>query len=189
MKGVRNLPDEDQNNETQNYKAVLEAERMKLQNEQLQKDLDKQKEEHTAYVAKQDALAKVALVKQVMEAEIELKKLKTEDQAKRIPDLEKESTDYLNARLVALKEHIDLLPDKPQPLGRGLKSKVFGAPGETPQMTEQLSGRQVREMQLEWLGKQMFGENYQPSNKAVGTLDDWDMPKGEWKFPLKELIA
>lgn len=185
--GVMNMSNNEGNNK-EAYETALKAEKLKLQNEQLENKLKEANEKHEKFVSETKATELKNLIEQVLESEMKLNKLEAENVNTRRSVLEKMSKELLQARFDIFAEEIKNRQDIEDSKPKSPKSKIFSQNENLPTQRQEYSGRQVRELQLEWLGSKLFRENYKPTVSAVSTLDDWDHVKQEWKRPLKEFI-
>lgn len=186
MNGVSFMPEDKQKNQ---YEAALEAEKLKLRNEQLEERLKEAKKTHEDFVSETEASELQSTIDKVIDAEIALKKLKVDGVEERKKTLSSFAKEVLDARLEVFTDEIRTRSANDKKAPKNPKSRVFDSEGLPPDTQTELSGRQVRELQLEWVGRQMFQERYKPSMTAVQTLDDWDMEKGIWRRQLKEYIV
>jgi hypothetical protein len=188
-------------NNDEHWKEKLEQERLALDQkekaqelEQKENDLKEREEALKNQLAQQASEEKESLVDELVQAEISLKKIKENESKVRKAELMTESQiDYLKGKLEVYKEY--LVRQGPKPPNKP-KSKLFevgddesgtSEEGLTSE-TKKLTGRQLREAQIEFYGRQMFGEEWNQSWSAVKKLDDWDHQLSDWNRPLRDTI-
>ncbi|MHA2055068.1 MAG: hypothetical protein ACW99F_15910 [Candidatus Hodarchaeales archaeon] len=188
-------------NNDEHWKEKLEQERIVLENknkaqelEQKENELKEREEALKTELANKVSAEKEALVDELVQAEISLKKIKENESKVRKAELMAESQiDYLKGMKEVYKEYLvrqgPASPNKP-------KSKLFDVGDDESGTSEEslspdkrkLTGRKLREAQIEFYGRQMFGEEWNQSWSAVKTLDDWDHQRSDWDRPLRDTI-
>lgn len=187
IRGLNNMDEAEQNRlqkDVAKKDALLEeykAEMVVLQNSN---------EELGAFVAEQKKKERKAMIEEVVNLEVQLKRIKEDNKQVRTLELTELEDDKLEARHEMIK---DIVKDFPVKEEKKAKSRSYGKIQEDDveqDLTEgsPLEGRELAEAVVEYVGNAFYGSAFKPTFKTVRILDEWDFKLGKWKNPLMELV-
>lgn len=154
--------------------------------EQLQKQLDAQDAEHKKFVEGLQKQKHSELVEKVTELELNTNRLKKENVSSRRDELSKMNQIQLETRYETLKEfEAENASNTKKVTPRSVSFNEMQSPdGRSPphQMEAgEMSERAKYEYDIGMLGSVMFPSTWNPTNKALQTLERWDFNRNDWK--------
>ncbi len=118
---------------------------------------------------------------------------KEDEKQARMLELTELDDTKLEARHEAIKYIADQFPVKKDKKEIKAKSRSYSEvkdenlDEELAERTE-LTGRELIEAQVEYIGNAFYGPSFKPTFKTIRILDEWNFKYGKWKNPLKELV-
>lgn len=170
---------------------LKEIEREKFKSAQLAQE----KEELEAKLSETDTLKKELellqereqkrLVSEIIDLQVQLKKLDPKKAEERRAELANESTAVLEAKVSVLKE-FEVPVSAAEPALAGSKSVMFASNSRFKELDAEKQEHYINEAKLHRMSEQMFG--HPPSVSAVKTLEEWDYNMDRWKTDFSDLI-
>lgn len=158
-------------------------------------DLAKEKAELETRLAETDSLKeeleelqereRKRLISEIIDLQVQLKRLDPKKAEERRADLGRESTLVLEAKISVLKE-FDLPAPVAESVAAGSKSKIFSTNSKFQELDPARQEHYIQEAKLQSMSRQMFG--HPPSVKAVKVLGEWDYGMDRWKTEFSDLI-
>lgn len=146
--------------------------------------------ELSAFVSEQKKKERKATVEEIVNLEVQMKRIKEEEKQARMLELTELDDNKLEARHEAILYIADQFPIKKEKKAKSRSYSDVKDENLEPELDEvaELTGRELAEAKIEYVGNTFYGPAYRPTFKTVRILDEWNFKLGRWKNPLQELV-